>query len=166
MRNPGFRISPIVAIVLALFVERLPALVVYTAPVIQLDFLPNALAAAEIEAQPHWKLDGVNLPPYLTDGNRGAPHNTFDWRLGEQMAVRNGEWKLVRYDLTADSQQGSAVTSAKLYDLAADIGEAFELSAANAGQGPGDRGSMAAVEPAIGPTPLRATGKLNDQVRS
>jgi hypothetical protein len=31
---------------------------VYTAPVIQ--------------------LDGVNLPPYLTDGNRGAPHNTLD----------------------------------------------------------------------------------------
>jgi hypothetical protein len=78
MRNPGFRISPIVAIALTLLVKWVLAGMVCTAPVIQLDVLPNALAAAEIEAQPQWKLDGVNLPPYLTDGNRGAPHNTLD----------------------------------------------------------------------------------------
>jgi arylsulfatase A-like enzyme len=110
---------------------RLPAGKVYAEPVIQLDVLPTALAAAEVEAQPHWKLDGVNLLPYLAGGNHGAPHSTLYWRLGEQMAVRHGDWKLVRYDPTADGQQGSAATSAKLYNLAADIGEADDQSVAN-----------------------------------
>ena len=35
-------------------------------PVIQLDILPTALAAAGVAIQPEWKLDGVNLLPYLT----------------------------------------------------------------------------------------------------
>jgi len=32
-------------------------------PVIQLDILPTALAAAGVTVQPEWKLDGVNLLP-------------------------------------------------------------------------------------------------------
>src|SRR5881396_1402886 len=36
-------------------------------PVIQIDILPTALAAAGVEAKPDWNLDGVNLLPYLTD---------------------------------------------------------------------------------------------------
>src|SRR4029453_9035559 len=34
-------------------------------PVIQLDVLPTALAAAGVEPKAEWKLDGVNLLPYL-----------------------------------------------------------------------------------------------------
>jgi arylsulfatase A-like enzyme len=40
-------------------------------------------------------------------------------RLGNQLAVRTGNWKLVRNDMKP----------AQLYDLAADIGEATDLSA-------------------------------------
>ena len=42
---------------------RLPAGKVDDRPVIQLDILPTALAAAGVEIKPEWKLDGVNLLP-------------------------------------------------------------------------------------------------------
>ena len=46
------------------------------------------------------------------------------------MAVRSGDWKLVRYDTNADSQTGKAqpVTSIKLYHLAKDTHEDNDLS--------------------------------------
>ena len=38
---------------------------VYDKPVIQLDATATALAVAGVDAKPEWKLDGVNLLPYL-----------------------------------------------------------------------------------------------------
>jgi arylsulfatase A-like enzyme len=112
---------------------RLPAGTTYDQPVIQLDLLPTALAAAGVEAKPEWKLDGVNLLPYLTGQNTQPPHDTLYWRLGNQMAVRQGDWKLVRYDTTADGVVGqgrrAAASPTKLYNLARDIGEAEDLAA-------------------------------------
>jgi arylsulfatase A-like enzyme len=107
---------------------RLPAGAEYKSPVIQLDLLPTALAAAGVEAQPDWKLDGVNLLPYLSGQRNDKPHETLYWRFGQQMAIRHGDWKLVRYDTAADGGP-AGVTPAKLYNLAADIGEANDLSA-------------------------------------
>src|SRR5262249_43987603 len=101
---------------------------VYEEPIIQLDLLPTALAAAGVEAKPEWKLDGVNLLPYLDGTNKAKPHETLYWRFGEQMAIRRGDWKLVRYDPVADGGTGKA-TPAKLYNLAQDIGEANDLAA-------------------------------------
>ena len=43
----------------------LPEGVVYDQPVIQLDVLPTVLAAAGVKVEPEWKLDGVNLLPYV-----------------------------------------------------------------------------------------------------
>ena len=40
--------------------------------IIQLDVLPTALAAAGVTAKPKWKLDGVNLLPYLTGKTRAS----------------------------------------------------------------------------------------------
>ena len=54
--------------------------------------------------KPDWKLDGVNLLPYLEGKNTAAPHETLYWRFGEQMAIRQGDWKLVRYDPAADGE--------------------------------------------------------------
>jgi arylsulfatase A-like enzyme len=100
-------------------------------PVIQLDVLPTALAAAGIESKPDWKLDGVNLLPYLTgeSKNAAAPHDALFWRFGQQMAIRKGDWKLVRYDLAAEGTSGTSET--KLYNLRDDIGEAKDLAATN-----------------------------------
>jgi arylsulfatase A-like enzyme len=114
---------------------KLPAGAVYEQPVIQLDLLPTALAAAGVEAQPEWKLDGVNLLPYLTGQNSGRPHETLYWRFGEQMAIRRGDWKLVRYDATVDTPGQRSpgarplVSPPRLYNLARDVGEASDLAA-------------------------------------
>jgi arylsulfatase A-like enzyme len=116
---------------------KLPAGKVYEQPVIQLDLLPTALAATGVPAGPEAKLDGVNLLPYLSGEKQGSPHDALYWRLGNQMAVRQGNWKLVRYDPAVDSGARSgrggantgAAQTARLYDLAADIGEAKDLAA-------------------------------------
>lgn len=106
---------------------HLPAGKVYDEPVIQLDILPTALAAADVEMPTDAQVDGVNLLPYLQGDNDAAPHDTLYWRFGEQMAIRQGDWKLVRYDATVDGTPGK-FTEPKLYNLASDIGEANDLT--------------------------------------
>jgi arylsulfatase A-like enzyme len=109
---------------------RLPAGKTYEKPIIQLDVLPTALTAAGVEVKSEWKLDGLDLLPFLTDKNQQAPHETLYWRLGQQMAIRHGDWKLVRYDPASDGEKGR-ISAVKLYNLADDIGEAKDLSASN-----------------------------------
>jgi len=115
----------------------LPAGKTYDQPVIQLDFLPTALAAAGVEPKPEWNLEGVNLLPYLTGENTDAPHEALYWRFGAQMAVRMGDWKLVKATGGDDlrSQPADArhtvVTDpagAGLYHLGDDIGETTNLA--------------------------------------
>ena len=106
---------------------------VYHQPVIQLDAYATALAAAGVAVQPQWALDGVNLLPFVSGERTAAPHAALYWRLGPQMAIRVGDWKLVRYDSNADTNTGDRnqpVTPAKLYHLSADIGETTDLAAA------------------------------------
>lgn len=104
---------------------------VYAQPVIQLDAHATALAIAGVELKPEWKLDGVNLLPFLSSQRTGRPHEALYWRFGAQMAIRVGDYKLVRYDKNADTQTGQAhqgVTAPRLYDLAADLGETTDLA--------------------------------------
>jgi arylsulfatase A-like enzyme len=109
---------------------KLPAGKTYERPLIQLDIQPTALAAAGVEVQPAWKLDGVNLLPHLQEETSTGPHDTLYWRFGEQMALRRGDWKLVRYDAMADDGQPGTVSPVRLYNLADDIGEAHDVAAA------------------------------------
>ena len=117
---------------------HLPAGKVDDRPVIQLDILPTALAAAGVGIKPEWKLDGVNLLPYLTGAQTGFPHEALYWRFGGQMAIRKGEWKLVKgtgLAAGAASLQGQANTEgAELYNLSRDIGEKNNLAAENPGK--------------------------------
>lgn len=114
---------------------KLPAGSVYNQPVIQLDVLPTALAAAGVAPKAESRLDGVNLLPHLKGETTASPHESLFWRLGEQWAIRRGDWKLVQYDQAADhSDVRSAasdvkVTSPRLYNLARDIGESHDLAA-------------------------------------
>ena len=103
----------------------------YDAPVIQLDLTATALAAAGVKVQ---GLEGVDLLPYVTGKKRGVPHDALYWRFGEQMAIRSGDWKLVRYDVNADTLTGArdqGVTKPKLYNLRRDIHETKDLAAEN-----------------------------------
>jgi arylsulfatase A-like enzyme len=108
---------------------------VYEPPVIQLDLVPTALAAAGVAAEPGWKLDGVNLLPFVQGKDPTVPHDSLYWRLGPQIAIRRGAWKLVRYDRTVDQsgarsnhRAGTEVTPERLYNLDADPGEESDLA--------------------------------------
>ena len=116
---------------------KLPAGRVYDKPVIQLDILPTALVAAGVALDPAWKLDGVDLVPFLaSESAPGTPHESLFWRFGKQDAIRQGDWKLVRYDAAADDGSRSRATDVtptprRLYNLADDPGESRDLAAAN-----------------------------------
>ncbi len=98
--------------------RRIPAGAVYEYPVSTLDVLPTAVAAAGAALPEGRVIDGANLIPYVRGEENTAPHEILFWRMGDGMAVRKGNWKLVQF----------RSTSAQLYDLSADIGETNDLS--------------------------------------
>ena len=111
---------------------KIPAGKVDDRPVIQLDFLPTSLAAAGVEVDPAWKIDGVNLLPYLKGEKAEAPHEALFWRFGQQIAIRKGDWKLVKSAADSNTRGGPGAAStegAKLYNLSNDIGEKNDLAA-------------------------------------
>jgi arylsulfatase A-like enzyme len=95
-------------------------------PIIQLDVLPTALAAAGVATNPS-EFDGVNLLPFLTGTAKGAPHDALYWRLGGMMAIRKGDWKLVKTRegplVDVDPSALRDLSDAGLYNLSEDIGE-------------------------------------------
>jgi arylsulfatase A-like enzyme len=115
----------------------LPSGAVYEPPVIQLDLLPTALAAAGVAAKPAWRLDGLDLIPFVQGKVAKAPHDSLYWRQGYQMAIRSGAWKLVRYDRTVDNAGATSnprlteVTPDRLYNLNLDRGEKNDLAASH-----------------------------------
>lgn len=115
---------------------RLPAGRVDDRPVIQLDILPTALAAAGVEASSDWKLDGVNLLPFLAKDAPAAtqPHASLFWRFGRQIALRQGDWKIVKGQgmpgvAEASRQEKGTTEGVELYNLKDDLGEATNLAA-------------------------------------
>jgi len=84
------------------WVMRWPAQIppgqVLTNPVISLDVLPTALAAAGVPVPTNHPLDGVNLLPLVTGQTNALPRDTLYWRSWGrtfgQSAVRRGDWKL------------------------------------------------------------------------
>lgn len=86
-------------------------------PVISLDILPTVLAAGKGKQKGLKKLDGVNLLPYLTSGNKGKPHQALYWKRGVVAAIRSASWKLIRVK-----------DKVLLFDLSQDISENNNLS--------------------------------------
>ena len=105
---------------------HVPAGKVYEQPVIQLDLLPTALVAAGVDLPSDANIEGVDLLTYFGGEQSAAPHDALYWRFGQQMAVRQGDWKLVRYDGRVDGAPNT-VTDAKLYNLKEDISEERDL---------------------------------------
>jgi arylsulfatase A-like enzyme len=99
---------------------KLPVGKVESRPVVQLDVMPTCVAAAGGIVDPAWKLDGVNLLPYLTGDNQDRPHQTLFWRIDGMWAVRHGDMKLVHGEANTDPPE--------LFDLAADVGEKNNLA--------------------------------------
>ncbi len=101
---------------------RLPAGTVYPHPVSSLDVLATALARAGRPPPTDRPYDGVDLVPYLAGEKSGPPHARLLWRTGggQQWAMREGEWKLIRVK----------DRPLELYNLADDIGEKHDLAQA------------------------------------
>ena len=76
--------------------------------------------------------DGVTFLPYLQGEKADAPHEALFWRFGQQIAIRKGDWKLVKAPgggVPQGANSGVATTQgAQLYNLAQDIGEKTNLA--------------------------------------
>ena len=101
--------------------KQLPAGTKFDRPVISLDFMATALAAAGTQPPSGVPLDGVDLVPHLRGDNKERPHQTLYWRFIKDRAIRYGDWKLT---MPVGKPEG-------LFNLAKDISESTDLSAAN-----------------------------------
>jgi len=106
----------------------LPAGRIVDAPIISLDMLPTALAAARVPVPADAKLDGLNLLPHLTGESDQPPPRALFWRYGEQAAIRQGDWKWVQ---ALDTSTKPPVLRSGLYDVVRDPSEAHDRSADN-----------------------------------
>jgi arylsulfatase B len=97
---------------------RVPAGQVYEEPIISIDLFPT-LAAAAGKPVDRPDIDGVDLLPYLTGQKTGAPHDFLFWSFNGKMALRRGDWKIVR---------NKPDREAELFLLGDDVGETTELS--------------------------------------
>jgi arylsulfatase B len=98
---------------------HLPSGVVDPRPVSSLDLLPTALSA--VGAPLPSGLDGTDLLPVLAGERKELPARDHFWRMGGQMAIRSGRWKLLRL---------SKAEAFRLYDLEADAKESKDLASA------------------------------------
>lgn len=89
----------------------------YDPPVSALDIFPTLVAVAG--GEPAEGLDGVDLLPFLTGAESGAPHERLFWHTdaGDQHAVRQAGYKLVR---VLDRE-------AELYAINTDISEESDI---------------------------------------
>lgn len=98
---------------------ELPAGEVYDHPIITLDLLPTFVNAAGGAADEIVGLDGVDLLPYFQGMHTDRPHPTLYWKKETRAAIRDGDWKLLRFP----------DRPAELYHLTNDIAETRDLAA-------------------------------------
>jgi arylsulfatase A-like enzyme len=111
---------------------RVGANTTYSQPIIQLDVAPTALAAAGVAPGRKANFDGINLLPFLSSRPTAVPHTALYWRLGAMMAIRKGDWKLVKMHdrpFEGDPEELSDLTGAQLYNLKADVAEQSDVAA-------------------------------------
>lgn len=99
---------------------RLPASYVEPRMVSSLDIFATAVAAAGIT--PPKNLDGVDFTPRLIPADTAPIHDQLYWRVGQQAALRRGDWKIHRSRGDADWQ---------LFQLLDDLAEARDQAAAH-----------------------------------
>ena len=103
---------------------RIDAGVTTNATAMTMDLLPTFLELPGLDTPAPddiGAVDGVSLAPLLLRNELPPPRMLF-WRIGNEKAVRDGDWKLVVEKQRAPS----------LYNLADDIGERHNLAAADA----------------------------------
>ncbi len=97
----------------------IPSNTAYNFPISTLDLLPTFYAAAGGNMDLLVNLDGVNLKPYITGENANPPHPVLYWKKESRGAIREGDWKLLRFP----------DRPAELYNIEKDISEVHDLAA-------------------------------------
>jgi len=107
--------------------DQIPKGLVYRNPVISLDIFATIAAQAKAPVDAARPLDGVNLIPYLTGVNSGAPHDAIYLRMFDKGAyvVRRCVQKLV-----IDAKDSAP----QLYNLKEDLGETKNLASSAASE--------------------------------
>jgi arylsulfatase A-like enzyme len=100
---------------------HLPKGMAYDQPVLSLDIFATITALANAPLNPEGPLDGVNLIPYLTGLQAGAPHDAIYLRMPERgsFAIRSGDYKLL---------VPAADQAAELFNVNKDIAESKDLA--------------------------------------
>lgn len=98
---------------------KIPVATSYSHPISTLDLLPTFYSAAKGTNPLPGNIDGVNLLPYIAGSENGQPHQALFWKKENRAAIREGDWKLLRFP----------DRPAELYNLATDIQESQNLAA-------------------------------------
>lgn len=69
----------------------------YDFPVSTFDLLPTFYCLGGGDVKDLDDVDGVNLFPHISGKNDNRPHKTLFWKKENRGAVRDGDWKLIRY---------------------------------------------------------------------
>lgn len=101
--------------------DALPARQRYAYPISTLDILPTIWAATEADSPAPDSVDGTNLLPFLSGEQKERPHQTLYWKKETRAAIRDGDWKLLRFP----------DRPAELYYVSADISETHNLALQN-----------------------------------
>ncbi len=102
---------------------RIPAGQVLNGVGATMDVFPTFLSAAGGDVN-DYQLDGLDVIPMVAEG-AASPHQAIFWEMGDQTAVRQGNWKLV---LNGRLVEGAPPEDdVHLADLANDMGERHNL---------------------------------------
>ena len=101
----------------------IPAGQTYEKPVSAFDIYATAAANSEGVIAPEL-VEGVDLVPFVTGKEKGAPHETLFWRQGGKSGLRHGDWKIVRMG----GRKSPGKSQWELYDLSKDLSEETNLA--------------------------------------
>lgn len=103
------------------WLDMIPENTVYEYPISTLDLLPTFYRAGGGNLDSLRGIDGVDLLPYLLGKNLERPHPVLFWKKENRAAIREGDWKLLRFP----------DRPAELYNIANDISEMNDLASAH-----------------------------------
>jgi len=91
------------------------------------DLLPTIVELAGVEL-PERAIDGRSLVEVLGSEDAPSPHDAFHWQLGDQWAVREGDWKLVVGGRDTDRSRLQGEDAVFLSELSRDATERVNLT--------------------------------------
>ncbi len=92
----------------------------YENPISLLDLMPTFYAAGGGNVTDLKGIDGVDLKPYVIGENPTPPHEYLYWKKENRGAIRNGDWKLLRFPDRPAALFNIAEDEAEMNDLASE----------------------------------------------